>query len=219
MRALPKRFAIASLLACSLFVLTSCSQSQIYAADKASGVYVAIPNGWHKISSADLGNAESKSTSPGAAERLANVIWQEAYTTSTKTTPASALNLSSPDGAVVYVRVRDLNYDDMNSISYNALRDLILPLSTWLSDPTKANSKFVLHDDYERVEKIARGVRTIFTFADPNGISETIDQTSLVSDDRSRIYILIVRAPTKYFKKHAKVLQAIGDSFTVRGNK
>ena len=77
----------------------------------------------------------------------------------------------------------------------------------------------MLHDDYESVEKVARGVRTIFTFADPNGISETVDQTSLVSDDRSRIYILIVRAPTKYFKGNAKELQAIGDSFTVRGDK
>jgi hypothetical protein len=219
MRTLPRSLAIASLLACSLLTLTSCSQSQLYAADKESGVYVAIPKEWNKISNRALNKAEAKSTAPGAAERLANVIWQEGYATSKATTAASVLSLDAPDGAIVYVRVRDLDYDDMNSISYNALRNLILPLTTWLEDPTKANPKFMLHDDYERVEKVARGVRTLFTFADPNGISETVDQTSLVSDDRSRIYILIVRAPTKYFKGNAKELQAIGDSFTVRGDK
>ena len=120
---------------------------------------------------------------------------------------------------MVYLRVRDLNYDDMNSISYNDLRNIILPITSWLDDPTKANVDFLLLDDYERVEKIARGVRTIFTFSDRAGISETVDQTALVSDDRTRIYILLVRAPTKYYKAHAKELQAIGDSFTVRGNK
>lgn len=219
MRGRIKGLAVATLLACSLIALTSCSQTQLYAADKTSGVYLAIPKGWHKISTTQLNNAESKSTADGAAERLASVVWQEAYTTSTTTQPKVIFSLSAPDGAVVYVRVRDLNYDEMNSVSYDSLRNLILPITTWLEDPTKANSKFILHDDYERVEKIARGVRTIFTFADPSGISETVDQTSLVSDDRSRIYVLLVRAPTKYFKVHVKELQAIGDSFTVRGNK
>lgn len=219
MQLMPRRFVIPTLLACSIIGLTSCSQSQIYAADKSSGVYVAIPNGWHKISSTQLNAAEAKSTAKGAAERLASVIWQEAFTTSPATTPSSIFTLNSPKGAVVYVRVRDLNYDELNAISYNSLRNLILPITTWLENPTKANTKFVLHDDYERVEKIARGVRTIYTFGDPAGISETVDQTALVSDDRTRIYVLLVRAPAKYYKKHSKELQAIGDSFTVRGSK
>jgi len=214
-----KRLAVGIGLSLALVALTGCSQSQIYAANKESGVYVAIPKGWHKITSAQLNKAESKSTAEGAAERLANVIWQEAYTTSTKNLPASVFNIEAPDGAMVYVRVRDLNYDDANSVSYNTLRNLILPITTWLSDPTKANSQFILHDDGERVEKIARGVRTVFTFGDAVGKSETVDQTALVSDDRSRIYILLVRAPTSYFTAHAKELQAIADSFTVRGNK
>ena len=219
MHSVPKRSVIAASLVCALLALTGCSQSQIYAADKASGVYVAIKNGWHKISSKALTKAESKSTAQGAADRLANVVWQEAYSTSGKTKALNALSLDPTEGAVVYIRVRDLNYDDMNSISYNSLRDLIVPLTTWLGDPAKANEKFVLHDDVERVEKVARGVRTTFTFGGPLGITQTIDQTSLVSDDHTRIYILIIRATTKYFKKHVKELQAIGDSFTVRGNK
>ncbi len=219
MRNAVRRYVAGIFLLISVIGLTSCSQSQIYATDKQSGVYAAIPNGWQKITTAQLTKAESQSTADGAAERLANVVWQEAYTTSLKTKPLAVFSLDAPEGAVVYLRVRDLNYDDMNSVSYNDLRNIILPITTWLEDPTKANVDFVLLDDYERVEKIARGVRTIFTFSDRAGISETVDQTALVSDDRTRIYILLVRAPTKYYKAHAKELQAIGDSFTVRGNK
>jgi hypothetical protein len=150
---------------------------------------------------------------------LASVVWQEAYTTSPVVTPTQVLSLQAPEGAAVYVRVRDLNFEESNSISYNSLRNLLVPITTWLDDPAKANPKFVLIDDYERVEKVARGIRTIYTFEDAAGVSSTIDQTALLSDDRSRIYILIVRAKTKYYDKNVDELLAIGDSFTVRGDK
>ena len=147
------------------------------------------------------------------------MVWQEAYSTSPDVTAEQVLNLNAPKGAVMYIRVRDLNYEEMNSISYNSLRSVIVPITSWLAEPEKANSKFVLIDDYERVEKIARGVRTIYSFADSKGVLETVDQTALVSDDRSRIYLLIIRAKTKYYDKNVDELLAIGDSFTVRGDK
>ena len=127
--------------------------------------------------------------------------------------------MQAPEGAVVYVRVRNLNFEESNSISNNTLRNLIAPVTTWLEDPENANPKFVLIDDYERVEKAARGIRTIYRLADDSGISETVDQTVLLSEDRSRVYILLVRAKTKYYDKHVDELLAIGDSFTVRGDK
>ena len=219
MRTSAKRIAVSSLIASALVLLTGCSQSQIYAVDKGSGTYIAIPKGWNKIDKAVLDKAESKSTAPGAAEKLANVIWQEAYTTSPEVTATQILNLQAPIGAAVYVRVRALNFEEINSISYNSLRNLLVPLTTWLEDPAKANPKFVLIDDYERVEKVARGIRTIYTFEDAAGVSETVDQTALISDDRTQVYILIVRAKTKYYNKHVDELLAIGDSFTVRGDK
>ena len=206
-------------LALTLIALTGCSQSQTYATNKASGTYVAIPNGWNKIDKSKLDAAESKSTAEGAEEKLANVIWQEAYSTSPEIEASQVLNLQAPKGAVVYVRVRDLNFEEMNAISYNSLRNVIVPITTWLENPASADSKFALIDDYERIEKVARGIRTIYTFADSTGVSETVDQTALVSEDRSRIYLLIIRAKTTYYDKHEDELMAIGDSFTVRGDK
>lgn len=219
MHSVKSRSALGAALGVLVLSLTGCSQSQIYATDKATGTYVAIPKDWNKIVKSELDKAESKSTAPDAPEKLASVVWQEAYTTSPSVTPTQVLSLQAPEGAAVYVRVRDLNFEESNSISYNSLRNLLVPITTWLEDPAKANPKFVLIDDYERVEKVARGVRTIFTFEDVAGVSSTIDQTALLSDDRSRIYILIVRAKTKYYDKNVDELLAIGDSFTVRGDK
>jgi hypothetical protein len=219
MRAVKSRVALSAVAGVLVLALTSCSQSQIYATNKLTGTYVAIPDGWNKIEKPALDKAESKSTAPGAAEKLASVLWQEAYTTSPSVTPTQVLSLQAPEGAAVYVRVRNLNFEESNSISYNSLRNLLVPITTWLEDPANANPKFVLIDDYERVEKVARGVRTIYTFEDLSGVSSTIDQTALLSDDHSRIYILIVRAKTKFYNKNVDELLAIGDSFTVRGDK
>ena len=219
MRSVKSRVALSAVVGVLVMALTGCSQSQIYATDKLTGTYVAIPNGWNKIEKSELDKAESKSTAPGAAEKLANVLWHEAYTTSPEVTATQILNLQAPVGAAVYVRVRALDFSEINSISYNSLRNLLVPITTWLEDPAKANPKFVLIDDYERVEKVARGVRTIYTFEDAAGVSETVDQTALISDDRTKIYILVVRAKTKYYNKHVDELLAIGDSFTVRGDK
>ena len=219
MRSVKSRVALSAVVGVLVMALTGCSQSQIYATDKFTGTYVAIPNGWNKIEKSELDKAESKSTAPGAAEKLAKVLWHEAYTTSPEVTATQILNLQAPVGAAVYVRVRALDFSEINSISYNSLRNLLVPITTWLEDPAKANPKFVLIDDYERVEKVARGVRTIYTFEDVAGVSETVDQTALISDDRTKIYILVVRAKTKYYNKHVDELLAIGDSFTVRGDK
>ena len=219
MRSVKSRVALSAVVGVLVMALTGCSQSQIYATDKFTGTYVAIPNGWNKIEKSELDKAESKSTAPGAAEKLANVLWHEGYTTSPEVTATQILNLQAPVGAAVYVRVRALDFSEINSISYNSLRNLLVPITTWLEDPAKANPKFVLIDDYERVEKVARGVRTIYTFEDVAGVSETLDQTALISDDRTKIYILVVRAKTKYYNKHVDELLAIGDSFTVRGDK
>ena len=65
MRNAVRRYVAGIFLLISVIGLTSCSQSQIYATDKQSGVYAAIPNGWQKITTAQLTKAESQSTADG----------------------------------------------------------------------------------------------------------------------------------------------------------
>ena len=54
MRSVVRHFALGAVMAIAVFSLTSCSQSQIYAMDKVSGTYFAIPKGWNKIVKSDL---------------------------------------------------------------------------------------------------------------------------------------------------------------------
>lgn len=198
--------------------LTGCTTSMIYAKDKKDGVYFTMPNGWAKISQTQLSAREAQSKTAGAADRLALVTWQEAYSLKGDLKPEDIFSLKAPKSPMVYVRVRELNIDEVQSVSYNSLRDIIVPLTDWINKST-ADHQFNLKDDFEVVQKNSRGVRSIYSFAGSDGLEQTVDQTAFVSNDRSKIYVLLVRATASEFKSLNKVLTKIADSFTIRGAK
>jgi hypothetical protein len=205
-----------SILLVSIILLSGCSTSQLYAKDKKDGVYFTVPSAWHKITNAQLNNRESKSTATGAAERLALVSWQEAYSKNGEATPIEVFSLKSPKSPLVYVRVRNLSIDEIQSVSYNSLRDIIVPLTTWIQKGNES-ANFLLQNDVEAVQKAARGVHTIFSFVGSDGIDQTINQSAYISTDHSKLYVLLVRAKTKDYLASEKELNKIADSFTIRG--
>ena len=212
-----KRKLLPTLLALAL-LLSGCATSKIYAKDKIDGAYFTIPNGWKKIEQSALAKREAQSSVSGAADRLALVTWQEAYYQKGNLKPADVYSLKAPASPLVYVRVRNLSVDEAQSVSYNSLRDIIVPLTNWITKSTDS-SKFNLLDDYEVADKHVHGIRSIYSFKGNDGVDQTIDQTAVVSDDRTKIFVLLVRAKSSDFNANKKVLTKISDSFTINGGK
>ena len=212
------KFKSLALSLIALVALTGCSSSQLYAKNKKDGVYFTIPNGWTKITQSQLNSREAKSKATGASERLALVTWQEAYSKGGEAKPEDVFSLKSPKSPLVYVRVRELSLNEVQSVSYNSLRDIIVPLTTWIQKGNESQS-FLLQNDFESVQKAARGVRTIFSFVGSDGVDQTISQSAYISDNHSKLYVLLVRASTKDYLASEKVLNKIADSFTIRGAK
>lgn len=200
-------------------LLTSCGQpTQKYGASKSEGVYFTVPISWHEIPMSSLNALEAKSTAVGAAEKLALVKWQEAYSPDKSIGAKQTFSLTPTDSPVAFVRVRDLFPDEINAVSYNTLRDIVQPVTEWVSNPTATTPLYNIIDDHEVVQKGGRGVRTIYNFID-SGISQTIDQTALMSPDHAKLYVFVVRCTTTCYNKNIKVISRIADSFTVRGPK
>ena len=214
-RRIATRTALVLVLLLSSMGLTSCAQSKIYAGSKKESTFFTLPNGWKKISQNAL-NAKEAEANNGSGTGT-EVLWQEAYSLTGKITPADVFSLRGTPEPVVLGRVRVLSADEANSVSYNQLRDIIVPITTWLNDPTSAPSTFALIDDQERVERNARGIRTVFNYTGKDGVAQVIDETALVSDDRMTIYLLIIRSPADQYQKEKGVLDAIAASFTVKG--
>ena len=198
--------------------LTACGTvSQQYATDKGDGVYFTVPNHWVKVSQLAINAEEAKSTSSGAADRLAAVHWQEAYSADPAFKSSQVLSLKTPEKPMVYVRVRSLMPEEINSISYNTLRDLVVPITSWSSGTSASAPALSISDDSEIVERGGRGIHTQYTFTSSDGKAQTIDQSALMSDDHSMIYIMIVRCSEACFNKNRQIVEKIVSSFTVRG--
>ena len=209
----------------SLVLVAGCSthQSQTYAKSSKAGTYFTVPYGWQKISQAALGKRESLSTAQGAADRASAVIWQEAYSPSDSITAADVFSLHAPQSPITFVRVRSLLPDEVNAVSYNFLRDIFVPLTTWLNSSSDSSvspipmTHFSFIDEYEVADKHSHGIRSVFSFTGSDGINQTFDQSALVSDDRKTMYVLLVRSESSYYKKHSTQLSKIADSWTIRG--
>lgn len=200
-------------------LLTSCgSPTQKYGASKSEGVYFTVPVTWHVITTAQLNAQEAKSTLIGAAEKLALVKWQEAYSPDRNIGAKQTFSLTPTDSPVAFVRVRDLFPDEINAVSYNTLRDIFQPVTVWVINPTATTPIYSIIDDHEVVQKGGRGVRTIYNFIE-SGVSQTVDQTALMSPDHAKIYVFVVRCTTVCYNKNIKEISRIADSFTVRGAK
>lgn len=208
-----------SAIVLAALLLTSCAQpTHKYAASKSEGVYFTVPNTWHEITMKALNSQEAKSTAIGATEKLALVKWQEAYSPDKKVGPKETFSLTPTNSPLAFVRVRDLFPDEINAVSYNTLRDIVQPVTDWVNNPTATTPIYNIIDDHEVIQKGGRGVRTIYNFIE-SGVSQTVDQTALMTADHTKIYVFVLRCTTTCYNKNIKEISRIADSFTVRGAK
>jgi hypothetical protein len=197
--------------------LTGCGESsKLYPASKSEGVFFSVPTNWKALSTASLNKYEKESTDPEAESRQALVKWQIAYTTNKKLKVSEVFNLTAPAQPLVFARVRDLESSEINSVSYNTLRDVIVPVTSIINGDDPSTPDFQILVDQEVVQKGARGVQTVYSFSIDDK-EQTINQTSLMSNDRTTMYIFVVRCTTECYAKNKKKIEEIVSSFTVEG--
>lgn len=212
-----KRPVIALLGIALVLGLTGCGESsKLYPASKSEGVFFSVPTNWKALSTASLNKYEKESTEPEGAARQALVKWQIAYTTNKKLKAAEVFNLTAPTKPLAFARVRDLESSEINSVSYNTLRDVIVPVTQIIEGDDPSAPDFQILVDQEVVQKGARGVQTVYSFS-IDGKEQTINQTSLMSNDRTKLYIFVVRCTTECYNKNKKKIEEIVSSFTVEG--
>ncbi len=199
--------------------LSACGESsKLYPASKSEGVFFSVPNTWDEISSASLNKYEKETAGTEGESRQALVKWQIAYSTNSKLKVSEVFDLTAPKAPLAFARVRDLEGTEINSVSYNSLRDVIVPITSLMNGDDPSAPDFEILADQEVVEKGARGVQTIYSFS-IDGVKQTINQTALVSNDRTTMYIFVVRCESKCYDKNEKKIDEIVGSFTVQGAK
>lgn len=184
-----------------------------YVADSSAKTYYKVPHDWHQISQKSLNAALSAAGGSGAG------IWSTAF--DADNAPSAnhflAANVAQP---FVFAEVGTLTPTASNELSYNMLRDFMLPVTS-NTRQAEAQSGFPLtnfkqlRDDTINGKQGVHGVRETFQYTFPDGISDTFDQVALTNSTQTVVYFLMVHCTNACYSQNQKKIETVMTSFTV----
>ncbi|HEY6274813.1 MAG TPA: hypothetical protein VIX86_00640 [Streptosporangiaceae bacterium] len=200
-------------------MVAACAAPQFtYVANSASQTYFKVPNGWHKLSDAAiahaLGGAKSATVPVG--------VWSVGYDGSSIPS-ASHIFGASASQPFALALVEPLSATAANSMSYNSLRDVFLPVtSTTRQSATKSGFPLtgfhLLQDSVLTPGQGVHGVRDIFDYTFPGGSTDTFDQIAFTNADNTELYLLVLHCLATCYQKHTGEINTVMSSFTVRSS-
>jgi hypothetical protein len=196
-----------------------CSAPQFtYVSDSSANTYFKVPFGWHRISDVSLA-AQFKT--PGSILGQATGTWDIAFDAAGA--PA-AVHLFSPTAVrpFAFAFVAPLSPTASNAMSYNGLRDVLLPVTPAARTQAAQSSNFplthfkLLRDVVLNPGQGVHGVWETFNYTYPGNITDTFDQVALTNSDSSKLYVLMVHCVAACYSINHTQLDTIMSSFTVR---
>ena len=194
--------------------IVGCGASQYhYVADSADNAYFKVPPGWHQVSPSSLQSAEGSQSQEGT------YLWSVAYDSATS--PSVGHIFSATATPVAYSSVVSLSAAERNDLSFNSMRDLLLPVTSAARKAASANHEELsgfasLSDQVITDSHNDRGIREIFDY-DLGPSLETFDLTVLVNSSTTKLYFLLVHCVASCFVANYKQISTVVGSFTVGG--
>jgi hypothetical protein len=196
--------------------VTGCIAPQFtYVADSSAKTYFKVPYQWHKISDASLAaQLKSSGFSTGTG------VWDVGYDAAGAPSATHVLNDATTKPFVLAL-VAPLSRIATNAMSYNLLRDIILPV-TAPRRQLAAKSGFplkgfqLLSDSLIAPGTGVHGVRDVFTYTYPDGNTDTFDQVALTNSTSTMVYLLLIHCQSACYSQNTSQIDTIMTSFTVR---
>lgn len=200
------------LAAATLGGLSACGAPQYtYVADSGANTYFKVPYGWHSVSESSLENA-LKMNGSGA--------WLSAFGEDASTATPNSVYSFDVSKPFVFAEVGMLNSTASDALSYNALEDFFLPVT---SDARQSEGSQIpvtnfqlLRQDTLTPGQGVHGVRVTYDYTYQDGTADTFDQVALTNADQTEVYVLIVHCTTSCYSQNKNAINDIMSSFTVR---
>jgi hypothetical protein len=199
-----------------LLVLAGCAApSFTYVADSPAKAYFKVPNYWHQI---DDNSLEAQLKSQGFT--TGSGIWDAGFDAAGAPSAAHVLSASVRKPFALAL-VAPLSSAASNAMSYNLLRDFILPVTS-ASRQNAAKSGFPLREFQLFSDSViapgsgVHGIREIYSYTYPNGATDTFDQVALTNSNDTMVYLLLVHCLSTCYSKNTGAIDTVMQSFTVR---
>ena len=184
-----------------------------YVSDGAAGTYYKVPVQWHQISQQQIDALLQAGGGSSAG------IWSTAFDAGTGPNANHVLagNLTQP---FAFAEVLALNPTASNELSYNMLRDFMLPVTS-NTRSTEAQQGFPLTGFKQLVDETitgkagVHGVRETFQYTFPGGAANTFDEDVLTNADQTEVYLLMVHCESTCYTQNQNAINTVMTSFTV----
>lgn len=194
-------------------LLTACGAPQYtYVADSSAKTYYKVPHDWHQISQHDLAAALK------AAGGSAAGVWSTAFDAGAAPSADHflAANVSQP---FVFAEVGQVSPTVSNELSYNMLRDFMLPVTSNARQSDAQSFPLTnfkqLRDQMIAASQGVHGVRETFQYTFPSGVVDTFDEDVLTNADETEVYFLMVHCTDSCYSQNQDNINTIMSSFTV----
>jgi len=206
----------ALLAALPVLAVAGCAAPRFtYVADSSAKAYFKVPNYWHKIDDISLA-AQLKSSGFSTAAG----IWDAGFDAAGMPSASHVLS-ASVSKPFALALVAPLSKAASNAMSYNLLRDFILPVTT-TSRQNAARSGFplkgfqLLSDSVIAPGSGVHGIREVYSYTYPDGSTDTFDQVALTNSNATMVYLLLVHCLATCYSKNTGAIDTVMQSFTVR---
>jgi hypothetical protein len=194
--------------------LTACgSPAYTYVADSSAQAYYKVPSQWHQISQQSLDAALK------AAGTSGDGIWSTAFDGSSSPSGDNFLS-GDLDQPFVFAEVGTLTSAGSNELSYNMLRDFMLPVTSdsrteYAEEGFPLTGFKSLRDQVISGKQGVHGVRETFDYTFPEGEANTFDEAVLTNADQTVVYFLMVHCTATCYAQHQNDINTVMSSFTV----
>lgn len=194
-----------------------------YVKNSGHKTYFKVPHGWHQTATKSLDDALSgTNTDSVAAAMRQQSWWSVAYDAADVPAANHLVTVGPTDDPIVYARVAPMTEEQQSKVSLDLLRDAFLPVTP---EARKATAGTFPLTGFELVRSEVltpstglHGVRVVFDYELANGLLHTFDQTALVNNEGTMLYLLIIRCSTSCYRDRMSELDTIATSFTVRSD-
>jgi hypothetical protein len=196
--------------------VTGCGAPQYtYVANSSESTYFKVPNGWHKIDGGALQHAmEAVLGSAGGG-------WQVAYEAGGTPTANDFLSFGASQ-PFVFAEVGNLTSAGSQALSYDALRDFFLPVTSTARQGEPAG--FPLTDFKQIRDQVltpgrgVHGVRETFDYTLNGSQTDTFDEIALTNAVQTIVYFMVLHCTTSCYSSDQTAINDVMSSFTIRSS-
>jgi hypothetical protein len=207
----------------TVLAVAGCGATQFdYVGSNSDKVFFKIPPSWHPLSQGGIAAVQRTAfglLSP-AGRAGGSLVWSMAFDAASQ--PSASHIFAVTGQPVVYATVQQMNAAQRNRLSFDAMRDLLIPVTPQARAaaaraPSNLSAFVSIGDQVVTPTGGVRGIEEQYQYT-VNGTQEVFFQIVLTNSDTTKLYLFLLQCDLTCFARYRDQIATVVGSYTVKGS-